>query len=197
MDFSFTEEQEAVRELAAQIFSDLSTPERLKQVEASRDEAVRPQACGASSPPPGCSASPSPRTSAAPASASSRPASWPRRPGAPRPTCPWSRPWSRRRADRRVRHRRAAQGLAAGVVAGETVLTAALVELVGEVSARRHRPTTTATAQPDGVAAHGTKACVPAAWSPTPCWCPRRAGHRRHGTGVGVFVVDPAPPASP
>ncbi len=34
MDFSFTEEQEAVRELAARIFSDLATPERLKEVEA-------------------------------------------------------------------------------------------------------------------------------------------------------------------
>ena len=34
MDFSFTEEQEAVRELASRIFSDLCTPERLKEVEA-------------------------------------------------------------------------------------------------------------------------------------------------------------------
>jgi acyl-CoA dehydrogenase len=34
MDFSFSEEQEAVRELAARILNDLSTPERLKEVEA-------------------------------------------------------------------------------------------------------------------------------------------------------------------
>jgi alkylation response protein AidB-like acyl-CoA dehydrogenase len=34
MDFSFNEEQEAVRELAARILGDLSTPERLKEVEA-------------------------------------------------------------------------------------------------------------------------------------------------------------------
>ncbi|HXQ60538.1 MAG TPA: acyl-CoA dehydrogenase family protein [Acidimicrobiales bacterium] len=34
MDFSFTEEQDAVRELAARILNDLSTPERLKEVEA-------------------------------------------------------------------------------------------------------------------------------------------------------------------
>ena len=34
MDFAFTEEQEALRDLAARIFSDLSTPERLKEVEA-------------------------------------------------------------------------------------------------------------------------------------------------------------------
>ncbi|HUO47502.1 MAG TPA: acyl-CoA dehydrogenase [Acidimicrobiales bacterium] len=34
MDFAFTEEQEAVRELAARICGDRSTPERLKEVEA-------------------------------------------------------------------------------------------------------------------------------------------------------------------
>jgi alkylation response protein AidB-like acyl-CoA dehydrogenase len=33
VDFSFTEEQEAVRELASRIFSDLATPERLREVE--------------------------------------------------------------------------------------------------------------------------------------------------------------------
>ncbi len=34
MDFSFSEEQEAVRELAERIFTDLSTPERLRQFES-------------------------------------------------------------------------------------------------------------------------------------------------------------------
>jgi len=37
MDFSFTEEQEAVRELASRIFIDLATPERLREVESSED----------------------------------------------------------------------------------------------------------------------------------------------------------------
>jgi alkylation response protein AidB-like acyl-CoA dehydrogenase len=37
VDFSLTEEQEAVRELAARIFSDLATPERLKEVEATEE----------------------------------------------------------------------------------------------------------------------------------------------------------------
>jgi alkylation response protein AidB-like acyl-CoA dehydrogenase len=37
MDFAFTEEQDAVRELAARILGDLSTPERLKEVEATDD----------------------------------------------------------------------------------------------------------------------------------------------------------------
>jgi len=37
MDFSFSEEQEAVRELAERIFTDLSTPERLRQFESEPD----------------------------------------------------------------------------------------------------------------------------------------------------------------
>src|SRR5271170_4150567 len=37
MDFSFNEEQEAVRELADRIFSDLSTHERLRELEAEPD----------------------------------------------------------------------------------------------------------------------------------------------------------------
>jgi alkylation response protein AidB-like acyl-CoA dehydrogenase len=39
MDFSFSEEQDAVRELAARILNDLSTPERLKEVEGT-DERI-------------------------------------------------------------------------------------------------------------------------------------------------------------
>ncbi|HXX89453.1 MAG TPA: acyl-CoA dehydrogenase family protein [Acidimicrobiales bacterium] len=41
MDFSLDEEQEAVRELAARILGDLSTPERLKELEASDDRIDR------------------------------------------------------------------------------------------------------------------------------------------------------------
>ena len=41
MDFSLSEEQEAVRELAGRILSDLSTPERLRQVEATEDRIDR------------------------------------------------------------------------------------------------------------------------------------------------------------
>ena len=37
MDFSFTEEQEALRELAQQIFADHSDNEHLRTVEASED----------------------------------------------------------------------------------------------------------------------------------------------------------------
>src|SRR5471032_1335443 len=41
MDFSFSEEQDAVRELAARILNDLSTPERLKEVEAGEERIDR------------------------------------------------------------------------------------------------------------------------------------------------------------
>ncbi|HKA92260.1 MAG TPA: acyl-CoA dehydrogenase family protein [Acidimicrobiia bacterium] len=41
MDFSFTEEQEAVRELAAQVFAGHATTERVKQVEASETRVDR------------------------------------------------------------------------------------------------------------------------------------------------------------
>ena len=37
MDFSFSEEQEAVRELAERIFTDLSTHERLREIESEPD----------------------------------------------------------------------------------------------------------------------------------------------------------------
>ena len=42
MDFSFTEEQEAVRELAARIFSDLATNERLKEIESTEILVAQP-----------------------------------------------------------------------------------------------------------------------------------------------------------
>ncbi len=80
-----------------------------------------------------------------------------------------------------------------GVAAGETILTAAMAELVGEVILPGGtEPTTTATVQPDGSwLLTGTKACVPAAFVAdamlVPATC--RAGDGS-GTGVGVFVVD-------
>ena len=65
-----------------------------------------------------------------------------------------------------LRHRRPAQDLAARRGAsGETILTAAMAELVGEVIVPGGtEPATTATAQADGSwVLAGTKACVPAA----------------------------------
>ncbi len=82
-----------------------------------------------------------------------------------------------------------------GVASGETVLTTALAELVGEVILPGGtEPATTATAQPDGTwLLSGTKACVPAALrggrhlgagdvqDRRRCGLGHRRLHRRHG----------------
>jgi len=84
-----------------------------------------------------------------------------------------------------------------GVVAGDTVLTAALAELVGEVVVSGGtEPSTTATARPDGSwVLDGTKACVPAGMVAdavlVPATCQAADGAT---TGVGVFVVDMSAP---
>jgi alkylation response protein AidB-like acyl-CoA dehydrogenase len=80
-----------------------------------------------------------------------------------------------------------------GVAGGETILTAALAELVGEVILPGGlEPATTATARPDGGwVLNGTKACVPAALVAdallVPATCTAADGTT---TGVGVFIVD-------
>ena len=96
MDFNYSEEQEAVRQLAAQIFGERSTHDRLKQVEAEAgdDGPDRPRPLsgtgqrGAARHPPGRG------RSAAPVSTSWPPAWSSRRPAAPPPTCRSSRRWS-------------------------------------------------------------------------------------------------------
>jgi len=80
-----------------------------------------------------------------------------------------------------------------GVAAGESILTAAMAELVGEVILPGGtEPATTATVQQDGSwLLSGTKACIPAAFVadamlvPATCQAPDGAV-----TGVGVFIVD-------
>ena len=85
----------------------------------------------------------------------------------------------------------------AGVASGETVLTAALAELNGEVILPGGtEPATTATAQADGSwSLRGTKACVPAAFAADavliPAQCKTADGAT---TGLGVFVLDPGAP---
>jgi acyl-CoA dehydrogenase len=82
----------------------------------------------------------------------------------------------------------------AGVAAGETVLTAALAELNGEVILPGGtEPATTATANADGSwSLTGTKACVPAALVADAILVPA-LGKAADGTvtGLGVFIVDP------
>ncbi len=81
-----------------------------------------------------------------------------------------------------------------GVASGETVLTAAMAELAGEVVLPGGtEPTTTATAQADGSwVLAGTKACVPAALVAdailVPATCRTADGTT---TGPGVFIVEP------
>ena len=80
-----------------------------------------------------------------------------------------------------------------GVVGGETILTAAMAELVGEVILPGGtEPVTTATAQDDGSwVLSGTKACVPAALVAdailVPATCRTADGS---STGPGVFIVE-------
>src|SRR6516225_4962579 len=84
-----------------------------------------------------------------------------------------------------------------GVAAGETVLTAALAELQGEIILPGGtEPATTATATADGSwTITGTKACVPAALVAdallVPALCKQSDGAV---TGVGVFIVDAGAP---
>ncbi len=80
-----------------------------------------------------------------------------------------------------------------GVAGGETVLTAAMAELVGEVIVPGGtEPATTATALGDGSwVLSGTKACVPAALVADAVLVPAtRATSGGEGAGVGVFIVD-------
>jgi len=80
-----------------------------------------------------------------------------------------------------------------GVASGETILTAAMAELVGEVIlAGGTEPATTATAQSDGSwVLSGTKACVPAALVAdavlVPATCQTADGA---AVGPGVFIVE-------
>jgi alkylation response protein AidB-like acyl-CoA dehydrogenase len=71
-----------------------------------------------------------------------------------------------------------------GVATGDTVLTAALVELGSDDPSR---PSTTATRDGTGWRLDGVKTCVPAADRATRIFVPARTGDG----GVGLFLVDP------
>jgi alkylation response protein AidB-like acyl-CoA dehydrogenase len=80
-----------------------------------------------------------------------------------------------------------------GVCGGETILTAALAELAGEVILPGGTaPATTAVAQPDGSwLLQGTKACVPAAFVADAVLVPAtRTAPDGSDAGSGVFLVD-------
>jgi alkylation response protein AidB-like acyl-CoA dehydrogenase len=80
-----------------------------------------------------------------------------------------------------------------GVSSGDTILTAAMAELVGEVIlSGGTSPTTTAQAQADGSwVLEGTKACVPAALVANAILVPAtRVAADGSTAGSGVFIVD-------
>ena len=184
MDFSFTEEQEAVRELSARIFSDLSTHERLKEVEDSDERFDRklwgelasagllgiwlPESVGGSGlgfVAAGIVAEEAGRTAAAvPFVASAVMGAGPIVEfGTGEQQRRWLDP----------------------MVAGDLVLSAALVEQGGDP----FEPATTATRDGDGWRLDGTKSFVPAGMVAHAIVVSARTDD-----GIGLFVVDPAAP---
>jgi acyl-CoA dehydrogenase len=187
MDFSFSEEQEAVRELADRIFTDLSTPERLRQFESEPDgdrfdrklwsELASAGLLGIALPEEvggaglgfvetgllveatGRTAAsvPTIETLAAAAAAIARFGTESQR-----------RQWL------------------PGVVSGDTVLTTALVELGGTVGA----PSVVAERDGDGWVLSGSKACVPSGTIADAVLVTARV----EPASLAVFIVDTAAP---
>jgi 3-oxocholest-4-en-26-oyl-CoA dehydrogenase beta subunit len=183
MDFSFNEEQEAVRDLARQILEGQVTHDRLKELAAAGEHVDR-------------------RTWQELAKANLLGISLPDDVGgsglgfletclvleqvgrtvAPVPVLPTVVLGAMPVAAFGTAEQR--QALLPPVVAGDLVLTAALVEL----GAEPHQPTTTATANGDGWRLDGVKICVPAGLDAGRVLVPAATGDGR----VGVFLVDPS-----
>ena len=195
MDFNFSEEQEAVRQLAAQIFGERSTHERLKQVESEaggegpidRDlwrELANAGLLGIHLGEDVGGAGLDFVAACLVIEAAGRTAAY-----VPvvESMVYGALPIERFGTDAQRKT------WLSGVASGETILTAAMAELVGEVIVPGGaEPVTTATVQKDGSwVLAGTKACVPAALVadaalvPASCKTPDGAV-----TGVGVFIVD-------
>ena len=182
MDFSFTEEQEAVRDLARQILEDQVTQDRLKEIEATEDRFDR-------------------RTWAELAKANLLGIALPAEAGgsglgylelcllleqvgrtvAPVPVLPalvlGALPVAEFGSDSQRRQ------LLPDVVSGASILTAALVEFGTEPA----QPTTTATRDGAAWRLDGVKSCVPAGLLATRVLVPASTGEDT----VGVFLLDP------
>jgi acyl-CoA dehydrogenase len=183
MDFSFNEEQEAVRELADRIFTDLSTHERLRELEADADgdrfdrklwaELAGAGLLGISLPESVGGAGlgfveTSLIVEAAGRTAAYVPVVETLATGAP--------------AIARFGTEAQQQRWLPGVVSGDTVVTTALVELGGTPDA----PAAEATPSGSGWTLSGTKACVPSGLVADAALVPARLA----GGSVAVFVVD-------
>ncbi len=195
MDFNYSEEQEAVRELAGQIFGERSTHDRLKEVEAAagddgpfdRDLWKDLAAAGLL----GIHLSEDVGGAGLDFVAACLVVEAAGRTAAYVPVVE-TMVYGALPIDRFGTDAQRKTWLT-GVAGGETVLTAAMAELAGEVILPGGtEPATTATAQPDGSwVLTGTKACVPAALVAdailVPATCRTADGS---ATGAGVFIVD-------
>jgi acyl-CoA dehydrogenase len=195
MDFSYSEEQEAVRQLAGQIFGERATHERLKQVEAEagdegpfdRDlwrELANAGLIGIHLSEDVGGAGLDFVAACLVIEAAGRTAAY-----VPvvETMVYGAVPIARFGTDAQRK------AWLPGVASGETILTAAMAELVGEVILPGGtEPATTATAQPDGTwLLSGTKACVPAALVAdaviVPATCKAADGAL---SGIAAFIVD-------
>ncbi len=184
MDFSFTEEQEAVRELASKIFSDLSTPERLREIEDTDErfdrklwgELASAGLLGISLPESVGGAGLGFVAAAIVAEEAGRVAA-----AVPFVACAVLGAGPIAEFGDADQQRRYLEPM----VAGDVVLTAALVEPGGDP----FNPHTTATRQADGWRLDGTKAFVPAGM-----FADAIVVSARTDDGIGLFVVDPTAP---
>jgi len=179
MDFAFTEEQEAVRELAARICGDLSTPERLKEIEAGDERIDRklwkeladagllgiglPEAVGGAGlglTAAGIVAEEVGRAAAA---------------------VPYAAALSAAGAIAELGSDALVDRWMAGILAGDTLVTGALVE----AGALPDQPATTATRAADGWRLEGAKTCVPAGLAADALVLSAAVADG----GVGLFVV--------
>ena len=197
MDFSYSEEQEAVRQLAGQIFGERSTHDRLKQVEAEAgDEGPFDRQLWrelASAGLLGIHLSEDVGGAGLDFVAACLVIEAAGRTAAYVPVVETmvygAVPIARFGTDAQRK------AWLSGVASGETVLSAAMAELAGEVILPGGtEPATTATAQPDGSwLLSGTKACVPAAFVADALLVPAtRKTADDVLAGTGVFIVDTA-----
>jgi alkylation response protein AidB-like acyl-CoA dehydrogenase len=182
MDFSFTEEQEAARSLAAQIFEQL-THERLKEVEAGEERIDRK--CWADMAEAGLLGLPLPESAGGSGLGYLEAALVLEEAGRAVAPVPYlatvvmgALPIARFGGD-------ALRSRLPGVVAGETVLTAALVD--GALGADPLRPPTTATRDGAGYRLDGLKICVAAGMSADAVVVPASTADG----AVGLFLLDP------
>jgi 3-oxocholest-4-en-26-oyl-CoA dehydrogenase beta subunit len=199
MDFTYSEEQEAVRQLAGQIFDERATHERLKEVEASAGvdgpfdrelwrELAQAGLLGIHLGEDVGGAGLDFVAACLVVEAAGRTAAY--------VPVVETMAYASVAIDRLGTDAQRKTWLS-GVANGETILTGALAEMVGEVILPGGvEPTTVATVQPDGSwRLSGTKACVPAALVADAILVPAtRRSSDGASDGIGVFIVDTAAP---